>query len=212
MPIQCPNCYTENLDDAENCISCGTKLQTLRIDPLHLPGGTVLANGKYKIEKTIGEGGFAITYRGIDTFTSEIVAIKERWPEQRGTRQGKKVLWGIMAQQKRQEAIEKFKFEAELLKKCTHESIVRYYDCFEENDTCYIVMALISGKPLYDLVHNQGALAENQVKRYFLQLAEALREVHAKGILHRDIKPENIIIDTKPWVQSIITYISYLRV
>jgi serine/threonine protein kinase len=192
MPIQCPSCFTENLDSATQCIACGVTLQsTQQIDPLHLPRGTMLYGGQYRVEKTLGEGGFAITYQATNINTSELVVIKERWPQR--SRKGKEVLWGIFAKDKNQE-IQKFKDEAEVLKKCVHESIVRYRDCFEENSTCYIVMDFIDGESLFEYVQKKGTLSESVLRKYFLQLAEALREVHSKDILHRDIKPDNIML------------------
>lgn len=207
MTLKCPFCQTDNLNNEEFCITCGQNLQeTIEVNLKYLQSKTTLAGGKYKIIKSLGEGGFAITYKALNTQTNTIVAIKERFPEKTGSRQGQEVLWGLKGgDQRRQEAVDQFRFEAEILKQCNHQSIVKYYDFFEENNTCYIVMEFIEGKSLDEIVRNNGVLNEQQTRKYFLQLAEALKEFHSQkinhrgidytGILHRDIKPENIMID-----------------
>ena len=56
-------------------------------------------------------------------------------------------------------------------------------------------MTFIKGKPLSKILELEGPLPPNRVKRYFLQVADALKAVHSVNLLHRDIKPANIIID-----------------
>jgi eukaryotic-like serine/threonine-protein kinase len=195
---QCPSCSIDNPDNEDFCLYCGTPLTTAQAITFDLPRETVLLNGNhpYKIIGKIDRGGFGITYRAEDKTTGEIVVIKERFPGK--GRKGLKVLWGNMFSGKLsvQAAIEEFRREAEILQKCTHKSIVKYHDCFEENDTCYIVMGFIKGKSLYKLIDEQHKLPESQIRRYFLQLAEALKEVHGQDVLHRDIKPDNIMIES----------------
>jgi eukaryotic-like serine/threonine-protein kinase len=204
--IQCsnPNCHMDNHDNEDFCLYCSTPLKTAEAITFDLPRDTVLLNGKhpYEIIGKIERGGFGITYRAKDKITGEIVVIKERFPGK--GRSGLRVLWGSMftrwipgtTKNEVEAAIEEFRREAEIMQKCVHESVVRYQDCFEENDTCYIVMAFIKGKSLGKLIDEQKTVPESQLRRYFLQIAEALREVHNQGILHRDIKPDNIMIAT----------------
>jgi eukaryotic-like serine/threonine-protein kinase len=194
---QCPSCFIDNPDDEDFCLACATPLKTAHTKTLDLPTDTVLLNGKdrYKILNKIDRGGFGITYRAVNQTTSEVIVIKERFPD-KGGRKGTKVQWGIKYIGQKQEAIKEFKDEAQVLAKCKHESIVRYHDCFEENDTCYIVMDFIKGKSVRKLIDEQKKLPELQIRRYFLQLAEALQEIHNQKTLHRDIKPENIMIES----------------
>ncbi len=53
--------------------------------PLALPQRTILA-GQYIIEKTLGQGGFGITYRAVDHKTGQKVAVKEFFPDSMATR------------------------------------------------------------------------------------------------------------------------------
>ncbi|TAE59111.1 MAG: serine/threonine-protein kinase [Nostocales cyanobacterium] len=194
MAIQCPTCLTDNPENTMICIACGTILNSNISTPSALQPGTIIGQGKYKIEKVLGQGGFGITYQGIYLQNSQPVAIKELWPEG-AARQGNKVFWpSSITPAQRQKQITEFQTEASNLKKCTHPHIVKVYEWFTENDTAYIVMELLSGQPLDKILKTQGILSESRAKGYFLQLAEALKVVHNHNLLHRDIKPENIII------------------
>lgn len=196
MSIQCPVCLTENTETRQTCKACGSLLGRLTASdsPLYLPPGTFLKSGQYKIEQVLGEGGFGKTYQAIEINNSQIVALKELFPD-KGGRKGTSVQWPLLPKPLQQEQIDRFKLEATYLAKCNHPSIVNYREYFEENNTAYIVMDFISGKSLGDILEDEKTLAEKRVEQYFRQLAEALEIIHQNELLHRDIKPENILID-----------------
>jgi serine/threonine protein kinase len=100
----------------------------------------------------------------------------------------------VTPQEKRKQ-IQEFKNEAESLSKCRHPNIVKVFDNFEENETAYIVMEFARGEPLSSILKNEKTIPESRVKAYLLQIADALKVVHANGLLHRDIKPDNIILN-----------------
>ncbi len=196
MLINCPVCGAENLNTAITCTACGCPLTNINSVGYQLPSGTLLEQGKYRIEKTLGEGGFGITYKATDLENFTDVAIKELCPD-KFLRHGINIIWPPSITPKiQQEQIQKFKTEAESLKKCTHPNIVRVINWFEANNTAYLVMEFVSGKPLSKILIERGKLPENIVKKYFIQIAEALKLVHANNFLHRDIKPDNIIINS----------------
>ena len=199
MSINCPACMTENSDSASSCIACGFGLtsdgSTTGSSSYHLPAGALLKKGRYKIEKTLGVGGFGITYKGTDSTNSMGVAIKELWPE-KAFRQGNTITWpSFITQQIKQQQLSKFQLEANYLSRCVHPNIAKVYDWFEENDSAYIVMEFIPGKSLYQVWNEEKPLSEERVKGYIIEIASALKVVHTNNLLHRDIKPENIIID-----------------
>lgn len=199
MSINCPACMTENSDSASSCIACGFGItsdgSTTGSSSYHLPAGALLKKGRYKIEKTLGVGGFGITYKGTDSTNSMGVAIKELWPE-KAFRQGNTITWpSFITQQIKQQQLSKFQLEANYLSRCVHPNIAKVYDWFEENDSAYIVMEFIPGKSLYQVWNEEKPLSEERVKGYIIEIASALKVVHTNNLLHRDIKPENIIID-----------------
>ncbi|MBW4614160.1 MAG: protein kinase [Desmonostoc vinosum HA7617-LM4] len=205
MSNLCSCCLTINPDDKLKCLSCGAELSLIAesnsefVAPNHLPPGTFLKDHQYQLEKTLGQGGFAITYQAKDLVnSSRYVAIKELWPDRAG-REDLKVKWPYsIPPLERQEQINKFQDEAQNLQglaKFKHPSIVKIYDWFEENSTVYIVMEFIDGKTLHNILKEEGILSENRIKKYFLQLAYALKIIHENNLLHRDIKPDNIIIN-----------------
>jgi serine/threonine protein kinase len=194
MPIYCPTCLTDNFDTSVNCITCGTPLSE---PTYYLPSGTLLQQGKYRVEQKIGEGGFAITYKGFDLINSRVIAIKENWPE-KASRQGKNIVWPFkITPQERQKQIQDVQNEANHIKKCIHPSIVAVYESFEENNTAYIIISFIEGKSLSKILKEEGSLKEDRINRYFIQVAEALKIVHLQQILHRDIKPDNILVNNQ---------------
>ena len=199
MSNLCPACMTENSDNASFCTVCGFGLTPAgsSSSSYHLPAGALLKQGRYKIEKTLGEGAFGITYKGTDSTNSMGVAIKELWPE-KAFRQGKTIIWPhSIIPQIQQQQLSKFQLEANYLSRCVHPNIAKVYDWFEENNTAYIVMDFISGKSLYQVWNEEKPLSEERVKGYIIEIASALKVVHTNNLLHRDIKPENLIIDNQ---------------
>ena len=206
--MMCPACLTENADSALNCNFCGgllgSQLGSVSVSsPLQLPPGTLLNKGTYQIKKTIGQGGFGITYNATNFKNNQLVAIKELLPE-KCARHGTLIAWpSQISPQKKREQIVEVQQEALFLSRCNHPNIVKIYGSFEENDTAYIVMQMVIGTSLADLHKKQEKLSEAKVKHYFIQVGEALREIHSKNLLHRDINPNNIMVDDKDQITLI---------
>lgn len=173
MSITCPSCLAINEDTATGCFTCGTPLQTdshSTISPHHLPPQTYLKENRYQIEKTLGEGGFGITYKGWDCQASKTIAIKELWPE-KSVREGLNITWSYNIQpKKRIEQVLKFQLEGKFQSQCNHPNICQVYDWFEENNTAYIVMEFISGETLFQLLQREKVLTEAKTKNTFWKL------------------------------------------
>lgn len=204
MTLQCPACLQDNPEGTTICSTCGYEpldsspnSSTTTSCTYHLSSGTLLKQGQYQIEKLLGHGGFGITYQGKNRQNSSLFAIKKLWPE-KAARQGSKVTWPTsITPKEKQLQINKSKLEASNQQKCQHPNIAEVYECFEENNTVYIIMEFIPGKSLYDILKEKGVLFESKIKHYFIQIAEALKVVHGNNFLHRDIKPDNILIDSQ---------------
>ncbi len=160
-----------------------------------LSPGACLANGEYRIKQPLGQGGFGITYQGIDTRLNRAVAVKEFFPE--GCwREGSTVVsagrWNLDTYSS---AKQKFLLEGQTLGQFNHPGIVQVFYYFEENNTAYMVMEYLRGRTLAELLkQRQGKLSEAQALKHIAKVGEALQILHQAQFLHRDIKPDNIML------------------
>jgi serine/threonine protein kinase len=76
-----------------------------------------------------------------------------------------------------------------------HPNITKVLDFEDSDEVLAIVMELLEGSDLSDLIKDKGALTFDQFKPLFVQILDAFKYAHNKGIVHRDIKPSNIFID-----------------
>ena len=164
---------------------------------MNLKQGALLKNGEYRIEMVLGQGGFGITYLGVQTSLGRKVAIKEFFMKGVCERDANNSQVSISnADNKGLVACyrEKFLKEARSIASLEHRSIVPIIDVFECNGTAYYVMKHLGGGSLADKVKG-GALPEEVAVRYICQVAEALDFVHSQRMMHLDVKPANILLD-----------------
>lgn len=158
-----------------------------------LPDGSVLA-GQYEIVSVLGEGGFAITYMG-NNKDGKSVAVKEYFPSSFAVRENGKLKVFSDTKELFEKGKRRFVKEAEVLREFQHlDGIVTVYDCFEENETAYIVMEYIEGITLNEYVSGQGVLSYKELVSLLSPVIKALARIHRHGVIHRDISPDNIII------------------
>jgi tetratricopeptide (TPR) repeat protein len=131
-------------------------------------GGThPLQLGPYRIESKLGAGGMGEVFRAVDTRLGRAVAIKtahERFSA-------------------------RFEREARAISSLNHPNICTLYDI----GPSYLVMELVEGETLAARI-KRGPIPLPSVLTYASQIAAALAEAHAKGVIHRDLKPANIMI------------------
>ncbi|CAK7238767.1 MAG: cAMP-dependent protein kinase catalytic subunit [Sporothrix thermara] len=76
-----------------------------------------------------------------------------------------------------------------------HPNIVNLVDSFETDSHVYLVLEYCPRGDLYEAIRNgQGPLETEHVRRFMLELVDAVEYIHSKGVYHRDIKPENIFL------------------
>lgn len=164
---------------------------------IHLTAGSVLQEGKYKIEKVLGQGGFGITYLAEHMLLGKKVAIKEFFYKDYCNRD-ESTSHITLGTQSNADLVDRFlkKFvkEAQTISQFHHPNIVEIYDIFNENNTAYYVMEYIDGPSLNDLVKQQGKLPEDVACIYINKVADALKCVHGHHINHLDVKPSNIML------------------
>jgi len=159
-----------------------------------LPSGYALH--EYRIEQTLGVGGFGLTYLATDSNLNLKVAIKEYLP-------------GDLAQRcedqsvrpKSESTSESFKWglsrfldESRTLASFRHPNIVRVLRFFETNSTAYMVMEFVAGQPLGEWIRSRRPLEQATVLAIAGPLLDGLEVIHRTGYLHRDIKPGNVFI------------------
>ena len=159
-----------------------------------LENGTLL-QGRFKVIKSLGQGGFGITYKAENISLGNTVCIKELFIGGNSTRSANNTVQSQGLKEVEADYFKKrFIDEARGLAKFNNPGIVRVTDVFEENNTAYFVMDFVNGQTLKDMVSKQGALPSEKAIALILHLLDAVEAVHSQGILHRDIKPDNILI------------------
>ena len=194
----CKYCMSEIDDNASVCPKCGKDLTSE--DPVHhLRPGTLLA-GKYVVGTALGEGGFGITYLGINKKLDLKVAIKEFFPfgyVHRVATASATVTERTEAADERffEKGRDRFLAEAKTLAKFNNENgVVSVYDFFEENNTAYIVMEYLEGETLKAYLNRKGVLSYDETLSLLMPAMKSLSKVHEKGLIHRDISPDNIML------------------
>ncbi|MEK7990377.1 MAG: protein kinase [Thiotrichaceae bacterium] len=193
----CIHCM-QLLQNQQTCPHCAQDNRHYKPHPLYLKPYTLLQQ-QYVIGKSIGQGGFGITYIGLDVWLQKRVAIKEYMPTALATRD---FISAVIVPIKQQESafiqgLNTFLNEARNLAKFDHPNIVHVHNFFEENQTGYMVMDYLEGQSLIDiLMESNGRLSVNQTLDIMLPILDALSAVHAEHLYHRDISPHNIYILT----------------
>jgi serine/threonine protein kinase len=176
--------------------------------PRHLQVGTTLQNGKYRIVKVLGQGGFGITYLAEHAIFGE-VALKELFLNSGSTVCTRDITTHcqVIAQFEGTQFDtfkKRFSEEAKTLYNLRRiQGVVHVQEIFEENSTIYFSMEYLRGDKLEDYVEKRNQLTEQEGLQIIKSLTSTLSEVHKKDVLHRDIKPSNIIIDESGGVHLI---------
>src|ERR1043166_1552158 len=142
---------------------------------MNLAPGTKL--GRYEIRSKIGEGGMGEVYRAEDTRLGRKVAVK--------------VLAEALTQNR--DRLSRFDQEAYAASALNHPNIITVYEMGDEDGRHFIATEFIDGVTLRKHLRS-GPIDFAEVLNIAIQIAGALEEAHAAGIIHRDIKPENIMI------------------
>ena len=167
---------------------------------MELKSGTQLQGGRYRIIRTLGRGGFGITYLAEHTMTRRNVCIKEFFPKDYYKRNGDSDVISLSSDgfaESMNGYKAKFIKEAQTIATFNHPNIIPIHDAFEENGTAYYVMDYIEGKSLSDVVKRNGALDEATAVGYIRQVADALNYIHERKVMHLDIKPGNVMLRSK---------------
>ena len=176
----CPRCGTRFLAGEPYCPHDGSQTTELpdegpQVDPRL---GTVV-DGRYRIEKRIGEGGMGIVYLATHTVLGKRLALK--------------VLRGEVARDA--DVVQRFITEAQSATSIGHENIIDISDFGRLPDgTVYFTMEYLDGEALTDMIKRGGSVPVREAVHIIRQISSALGAAHSRGIIHRDLKPDNIYL------------------
>ena len=132
---------------------------------------------QYEILEKVGVGGMATVYKAKDRKTGRLVALKV--PQERFVGDPR--------------FVRRFHREAEVLAKMDHPNIVKVYDHGQVDGVHFIAMEYLEGEGLDKLIEERR-LSLKQAAAILARVADALKHIHAQGIVHRDIKPGNVMV------------------
>ena len=155
--------------------------------------------GRYTLKSVLGQGGFGITYLGMDELYQRKVAIKEFFPQGIVTRnieyEDAVTVTFVGEKDNYNKGKEKFLKEARIMARFSKdEGIVKAQDFFEINNTAYIVMEYLEGITLKQYLRENERIEPEELLELFVPLIESLDEIHSQGLIHRDISPDNIMV------------------
>ena len=193
----CPLCG-QRTEDAR-CPSDGTATLVLSQNPDSRLVEGAEVNGRYRIGKLIGQGGFGAVYRAVSLATGSEVAIK---------------VLGVSLDNDEPELIQRFYAEAQITAALKHPNTIRVFD-FGQTDSgaLYIAMELLIGEALNEQLRDRrrqgSALDQAEAVRIGVQTLRSLAEAHTHGLVHRDLKPHNIFLNQVPGDDPVVKVLDF---
>ncbi|CAK67469.1 unnamed protein product (macronuclear) [Paramecium tetraurelia] len=135
-----------------------------------------ISNYTYENNDLIGSGYSSKVYKGVNTKTNQVVAIKVISIQQLTTQISKSLL----------------KNEIQVLSLIDHPNLMKIYDTFETKNNRYLICEYCNERDLAEIL-DSTQFTETQTLEVFQQIAQGIKALHDKKIIHRDIKPANIL-------------------
>jgi eukaryotic-like serine/threonine-protein kinase len=185
---ECPSCFS-CFDDTVN-LCPGDECSTFN----SLPGGVAL-EGKYVLERRLGEGGMGVVYKAHHKFLKTTRAIKTIKRELIGNDPS---------------FVKRFHQEAMAAAAIGHPNIIAVLDYgLLQEKIPYIVMEFVEGVSLETLILNKTRFTPEEALEYMQVITSALSAAHKHGIVHRDLKPLNIMIESGGTVREQIRILDF---
>ena len=166
---------------------------SIALPSLVLAPGSVLA-GKYRIERALGEGGMGVVLAARHLELGHQVAVKVLAP-------------GAVL---RSAAVERFLREGRAAARLTSPHVARVHDVGRLSEGVpFLVMELVSGRDLKTILDHEGPQPWGRVVRWCREVADALAEAHACGVIHRDVKPGNLMLADLVGGRSIVKVLDF---
>lgn len=185
---ECPSCFSCFDDTVTHCPSdaCAT-FQSLP--------GSVALEGKYVLERRLGEGGMGVVYKAHHKFLKTTRAIKT-------------IKFDLIGNDA--SFVKRFHQEAMAAAAIGHPNIIAVLDYgLLEEKIPYIVMEFVEGVSLEALIINKTRFTPEEALEYMQVITSALSAAHKHGIVHRDLKPLNIMIESGGSVREQIRILDF---
>ncbi|HVE56592.1 MAG TPA: bifunctional serine/threonine-protein kinase/formylglycine-generating enzyme family protein [Pyrinomonadaceae bacterium] len=168
----CKRCYP---DEVNTCPDDGMPTaQTLSGEPL--------LEGKYQLEKRLGQGGMGVVYKARHTYLKTAHAIKVILPDLVGNDP---------------QLVTRFRQEALAAAAIRHNNVVGVSDYgVVAGKMPFLVMEYVEGESLHDLLTREGKLSPEKALDLMAAICAGVGAAHHQGIVHRDLKPLNVMICT----------------
>lgn len=144
------------------------------------PTSRLIVANHYEIDlnRPLGSGGMSIVYLGRDLKARRLVALRTLRPEYRRDPASRA----------------RFRQEARRMAFIQHPNVASVFDYREDDDSPWAVIEYVPGASLKDLVDEHGPLDVDLIAAYLTQIADALAQLHDRGLVHLDVKPQNLIV------------------
>jgi eukaryotic-like serine/threonine-protein kinase len=176
----------EIADLCRECPECGTCYDGTVTECIHDGQVPIVArpvdrtiHARYRLERLLGKGGMGAVYQATDVRLKRDVAIKIMLNDLFGN----------------ENALQRFRREAEISARLEHPNIVRIYD-FGAVGTlgAYLVMEFLKGSSARQELQRDGCFPPDVVARWTDGVLAGVEAAHASGVVHRDLKPENLLL------------------
>ncbi len=146
-----------------------------------------LLSERFRIRRTLGEGGMGHVFEAFDVDLGVVVALKVIRPEIASN----------------PEALARFRQEVRLAHSITHPNVCRTYDINRDHITgqdgkshelVFLTMEFLPGETLAARIRRDGPVPFAEAESIARQIADALTAAHTIGVIHRDIKPANVML------------------
>ncbi len=157
--------------------SSASDLQVRYLDLAKMGGGTVI-NGRYRVERLIGRGGFGMVFAACDLTLKAPAALKFFDPQ--SLRDEKKFL--------------RVQREINLSRRISDPRIVKIFSLENWSGIWFMAMELVQGRNLKQRLKESGPFRWEEFRPLFFEILQGVASLHGQGIIHRDLKPSNIMV------------------
>ena len=172
------------MKECQHCKYCFTDEVTVcphdGMPTLHTIGGEPVLEGKYHLERRLGQGGMGVVYCAKHAYLKTSHAIKIILPDLVGNDP---------------QLVQRFRQEALAAAAIRHHNVVSVTDYGVAQSTMpFLVMEYVEGESLHDLLEREKKLSPLQAVEMMTAIAAGIGAAHRQGIVHRDLKPLNVML------------------